>query len=144
MSDLYKCILRLTRNLAKQEKVVAEVSLYTNAQGLFRNELVIRTRKIKAPAEWWAAYGALAPNLQRATRPEEARFDTRARARASSSIIPPMRGIASSSRTLPSHSLIDEDEDGDMVDLVDEEDGEGYKCDDGNDDDDDFVDLEEE
>ena len=26
-----------------------------------------------------------------------------------------MRGITSSSRTLPSHSLIDEDEDGDMV-----------------------------
>ena len=47
-------------------------------------------------------------------RAEEARFDTRARARASSSIIPPMRGIASSSRTLPSYSLIDEDEDGDM------------------------------
>ena len=32
-----------------------------------------------------------------------------------------------------------------MVDSIDEEDGEGYKCDDGNDDDDDdFVDLEEE
>ena len=31
MSDLYKCILRLTRYPAKQEKVVAEVSLYTNA-----------------------------------------------------------------------------------------------------------------
>ena len=31
-----------------------------------------------------------------------------------------------------------------MVDSADEEDGEGYKCDDGNDDDDDFVDLEDE
>ena len=75
---------------------------------------------------------------------EEARFYTRARARVSSSIIPPTRGIASSSRTLSSHSLIDEDEDGDIVDSADEEDGEGYKCDDGNNDDDDFVDLEEE
>ena len=37
---------------------------------------------------------------------------------------------------MPSHSLIDEDEDGDMVDSTEEEDGEGYKCD-GNDDDDD-------
>ena len=83
-------------------------------------------------------------DVARATGAEEARFDTRARARASSSIIPPTRGIASSSRTLPSHSLIDEDEDGDMVDSADEEDGEGYKCGDGNDDDDDFVDLEEE
>ena len=85
-------------------------------------------------------------DVARATRAEESRFDTRARARAkaSSSIIPPTRGIASSSRTLPSHSLIDEDEDGDMVDSTDEEDREGYKCGDGNYDDDDFVDLEEE
>ncbi|XP_010644982.2 uncharacterized protein LOC104877761 [Vitis vinifera] len=84
-------------------------------------------------------------DVARAAGAEEARFDTRARARASSSIIPPTRGIASSSRTLPSHSLIDEDEDGGMVDSADEEDGEGYKCGDGNDDDDDdFVDLEEE
>nr|CAN68338.1 hypothetical protein VITISV_025979 [Vitis vinifera] len=210
MSDLYKCILRLTRDPAKQEKVVVEVSLFTNAQGLFENELTVRTRKTRAPVEWWATYGASTPNLQKfamkihskrrnrldhqrlndlvyikynralkrrynerntidpislkdiddnnewligrmededshgATGAKEARFDTRVRARASSSIIPPTRGIASSSRTLPSHSLIDEDEDGDMVDSADEEDGEGYKCGDGNDDDDDFVDLEEE
>ena len=80
-------------------------------------------------------------------RAEESRFDTRARARAkaNSSIIPPTRGIASSSRTFPSHSLIDEYEDGDIVDSVDEKDGEDYKCGDSNDDDDDddFVDLEE-
>ncbi|KAJ9688880.1 hypothetical protein PVL29_014498 [Vitis rotundifolia] len=250
MSDLYKCILRLIRDPAKQEKVVAEVSLYTNAQGLFGNELAVRTRKTRAPAEWWAAYGASAPNLQkfamkilnltcsasgyeqnwnifenihskrrnrlhhqrlndlvyikynralkrrynerntidpislkaiddsnewligrmededshggaqdgfvfdddnltwgdvaRAIGAEEASFDTRTRAGASSSIIPPTRGIVSSFRTLPSHSLINKDEDGDMVDSADEEDGEGYKCDDRNDDDDDFVDLEEE
>ena len=31
-----------------------------------------------------------------------------------------------------------------MVDSADEEDGEDYKCGDGNDDDDDFFDLEEE
>ena len=49
MSDLYKCILRLTRDPAKQEKVVAEVSLFTNAQGLFGNELAVRTRKTRAP-----------------------------------------------------------------------------------------------
>ena len=83
-------------------------------------------------------------DVAKATGVEEARFDIRARDRASSSIIPPTRGIASSSRTLHSHSLIDEDEDGDMVDSANEEDGEGYKCDDGNDDDDDFVDLDEE
>ena len=48
MSDLYKCILRLTRDPVKQEKVMAEVSLYTNAQGLFENELVVKTRKTRA------------------------------------------------------------------------------------------------
>ena len=54
-------------------------------------------------------------DVARAIGAERARFDARARARASSSIIPPTRGIASSYRTLPSHSLIDEDEDGDML-----------------------------
>ena len=85
-------------------------------------------------------------DVARATRAEEAKFDTRARAKArpSSSTIPPTRRIASSSRTLPSHSLIDEDEDGDMVDSADEEDGEGYQYGDGNNDDDDLIDLEEE
>ena len=48
MSDLYKCILSLIRVPIKQEKVVAEVSLYTNARGLFENELVVRTRKTRA------------------------------------------------------------------------------------------------
>ena len=83
-------------------------------------------------------------DVARAIGAKEVRFDTRARARANSSIIPPTRGIASSSRTLLSHSLIDEDEDEDMIDLANEEDGEDYKCGDGNDDDNDFVDLEEE
>ena len=31
MSDLYKCILRLTRDPVKQEKVMVEVNLYTIA-----------------------------------------------------------------------------------------------------------------
>ena len=64
-------------------------------------------------------------DVARATGVEEARFD--ARARASSSTIPPPRGIASSSRTLSSRSLIDEDEDEnkEMVNSTYEEDGEG-------------------
>ncbi|RVW94821.1 hypothetical protein CK203_034545 [Vitis vinifera] len=45
-------------------------------------------------------------DVARAIGVEEGGFDTRARARASSSIIPPTRGIASSSRTSHSHSLI--------------------------------------
>ncbi|RVW88405.1 hypothetical protein CK203_040914 [Vitis vinifera] len=212
---------RLTRDPAKQEKVVAEVSLYTNAQGLFRNELDVKTMKVKTPGcernwsifenihskrrnrldhqrfndlvyikynqalkrrynerntidpislkdiddinEWLIgrmkdedSHGGAQNDfvfdddnltwgdVARATGAEEAKFDSKARARENSSIIPPTRGIASSSRTLPSHSLIDEYEDGDIVDSVDEKDGEGYKYGDSNEDDDDFVDLEEE
>ena len=79
-------------------------------------------------------------DVAKAIGAEEARFDTRARA--SLSIIPPPRGIGSSFGTLPSRSVIDEDEDGEMVNSTEEEDGEGYKCDDESDDDD-FVDLED-
>ncbi|RVW70236.1 hypothetical protein CK203_056216 [Vitis vinifera] len=83
-------------------------------------------------------------DVARGTGAKGVRFDTKVRAKASSSIISLTRGITLSSRTLPSHLLIDEDEDGDMVDSVDEEDGEGYKYDDRNDDDNDFVDSKEE
>ncbi|RVX07563.1 hypothetical protein CK203_025156 [Vitis vinifera] len=96
----------LTRDPAKEEKVVAEVSLYTNAQGLFGNELAVRTRKTRAPGrmENEDSHGGAQDNfafdddnltwgdVARATGVEEARFDTRARAKASSSIIPPTRG----------------------------------------------------
>ena len=43
---------------------------------------------------------------------------------------------------MPSHSLMNENKE--MVDSTEEEDGEGYKCDDGNDNDNDFVNLEDE
>ncbi|RVW96421.1 hypothetical protein CK203_029760 [Vitis vinifera] len=76
---------------------------------------------------------------KRSPRAEEAKFTPRAKV--SLSIIPQPRRITSSSRTLSSCSLIDEDEE--MVDSVEEEDGEGYQCDNGNNDDD-FVDLEDE
>ena len=79
-------------------------------------------------------------DVAKAIGAKEARYDTRARA--NSSIIPPPKGIASSFRTLPFRSLIDEYEDEEMVDSIDEQDGEGYKCDDGNDDVD-FFDLED-
>ncbi|RVW62352.1 hypothetical protein CK203_062898 [Vitis vinifera] len=46
MSDLYKCILRLTRDPAKQEKVVAEVSLHKCPRTI-RNELAVRTRRLE-------------------------------------------------------------------------------------------------
>ncbi|RVX21622.1 hypothetical protein CK203_002250 [Vitis vinifera] len=179
----------LTRDPTKQEKVVVEVSLYTNAQGLFGNELAIRTRKTRAPAEWWAAYEASAPNLQRfamkvlnltcsalgceqnwsifenihnkrRNRLDHQRLNDlvyikynralKRRCNERNTIDPiSLKDINDSNEWLigrmkDEDSHEDEDEDGDMVDSVDEEDGEGYKCDDENDDDDDFVDLEDE
>ena len=76
-------------------------------------------------------------DVARASEVEESRFDTRARA--SSSRLPSSRGndTASSSRLMPSLSLIDEDEEIDY--WGNEEDKEGY-----NDDDDHYVDVEDE
>ena len=73
-------------------------------------------------------------DVTRARKAEEPRFDTRARA--SSSRLRSSRGndIASSSRPMPSLSLIDEDEEMDY--WGNEEDEEGY-----NDDDDHYVDV---
>ncbi|RVW69218.1 hypothetical protein CK203_060811 [Vitis vinifera] len=200
-------VVGLTRDAIKQEKVVAEVSLYTNAQGLFENELTIRTRKTRALAEWWAAYGASTLNLQRfamkvlnltcsasgceqnwsifenihskrRNRLDHQRLNDlvyikynralKKRYNERNTIDPiSLKDIDDNNECLigimeyeDSHGGAqkdfvfdddnltwrrpDEDEDGDIVDSADEEDGEGYKCDDGNNDDDDFVDLEEE
>ena len=76
-------------------------------------------------------------DVARASEAEEPRFDTRARA--SSSMLPSSRGndTTSSSRPMPSLSLIDEDEEMDY--WGNEEDEEGY-----NDDDSHYVDVEDE
>lgn len=74
-----------------------------------------------------------------ATGAKEAKFDTKGKA--NSSIIPTPRGINSSFKTISFLPLINEDEK--MVHSTEEEDGEGYKCDNRNDDDD-FVDLKDE
>ena len=75
-------------------------------------------------------------DVARASEAKEPRFDTRARA--SSSRLPSSRGndTASSSRPMPSLSLIDEDEEMDY--WGNEEDEEGY-----NDDDIHYVDVED-
>ena len=75
-------------------------------------------------------------DVSRASEVKEPRFDTRARA--SSSKLPSSRGndTSSSSKPMPSLSLIDEDEEMDY--WGNEEDEEGY-----NDDDDHYVDVED-
>lgn len=61
---LYKVIRRLIPIVNDQDKVMDELALYKNAEGLFGNQMAIRHRKSKAPAEWWGFYGASTPNLQ--------------------------------------------------------------------------------
>ena len=45
MSDLYKCIKRLTNDSAMRMNNVDELTLYINARGIFGNELVILKSK---------------------------------------------------------------------------------------------------
>ncbi|CAM8981053.1 unnamed protein product [Rhodiola kirilowii] len=65
MSSLYACIRRLNPDMEVQDKISDELDLYRNACGLFGDDLAVRQRKKKSPAEWWAAYGASTPNLQK-------------------------------------------------------------------------------
>ncbi|CAM8979646.1 unnamed protein product [Rhodiola kirilowii] len=65
MSGLYACIRRLIPDMEVQDKITDELDLYRNASGLFGDDLAVRQRKKKSPAEWWAAYGASTPNLQK-------------------------------------------------------------------------------
>lgn len=48
MSDIYKCIERITKDTYRQMKVVDELSMYTNAVGVFGHLLAILERKTKA------------------------------------------------------------------------------------------------
>ncbi|KAH7658191.1 Ribonuclease H-like protein [Dioscorea alata] len=45
-------------------KIMSELHMYKNAEGLFGIPLAIRSRKTKALAEWWNLYGTSTPNVQ--------------------------------------------------------------------------------
>lgn len=49
INGLYECIQRLEPVLAKQDKIMEELTSYKQAQGLFGNAMAIRHRKTKAP-----------------------------------------------------------------------------------------------
>ncbi|CAM8892600.1 unnamed protein product [Rhodiola kirilowii] len=65
MTGLYACIQRLIPDTEVQDKITDELELYRNASGLFGGTMAVRHREKKSPAEWWAAYGASAPDLQK-------------------------------------------------------------------------------
>lgn len=64
MEGLYRTMQRLIPSHAEQDKIVDQLSLYRNAEGLFGMEFAIRHRKTKSPSEWWQCYGASTPNLR--------------------------------------------------------------------------------
>ncbi|XP_050248772.1 uncharacterized protein LOC126696025 [Quercus robur] len=55
---------RLVPSVEIQNKIMAELPIYKKAEGLFGIELAKRSRKTRAPAEWWSLYGSSTPNLQ--------------------------------------------------------------------------------
>lgn len=61
---LIDSITRLVPNITMQDKIIAELPIYKEAGGLFGRDVAKRHRSLKAPAEWWATYGAVAPHLQ--------------------------------------------------------------------------------
>ncbi|GKU89252.1 hypothetical protein SLEP1_g3416 [Rubroshorea leprosula] len=48
-----------------QLKIYDEVAIYNRAQGRFGDDLAIKSRDSKSPAEWWTLFGHSAPNLQK-------------------------------------------------------------------------------
>nr|XP_018686228.1 PREDICTED: uncharacterized protein LOC103993628 [Musa acuminata subsp. malaccensis] len=64
VSGLYQCIARLVPDIEIQDKIINELSLYKNAEGLFGNPMAIRSRTTLSPAEWWNLFGNSTPNLQ--------------------------------------------------------------------------------
>lgn len=48
MKGLYDCISRLVLELETQDKILEELNLYKNAQGLFGINMVVRQRKTRA------------------------------------------------------------------------------------------------
>ncbi|KAL0005005.1 hypothetical protein SO802_012566 [Lithocarpus litseifolius] len=63
-AGLYACIQRLVPSTEIQEKIVAKLPMYKKAEGLFGIQLALRSRKTRAPAEWWSFYGSSTLNLQ--------------------------------------------------------------------------------
>ncbi|KAK8934674.1 hypothetical protein KSP39_PZI014545 [Platanthera zijinensis] len=51
MEGLYKTMQRLIPNHEEQDKIIDQLTLYRNAEGLFGMEFAIRHRKIKSPGK---------------------------------------------------------------------------------------------
>ncbi|CAL9764066.1 unnamed protein product [Musa acuminata subsp. burmannicoides] len=65
LSGLYQCVARLVPSIEVQDKIIHELSLYKNAEGLFGIPIAVRSRTTTSPAEWWSLFGNSTPNLQK-------------------------------------------------------------------------------
>ncbi|CAL9085775.1 unnamed protein product [Musa textilis] len=64
LDGLYQCVTRFVPSVEVQDKIIHELSLYKNAEGLFGILMVVRSRTTTSPAEWWSLFGNSTPNLQ--------------------------------------------------------------------------------
>ncbi|KAL0916082.1 hypothetical protein M5K25_013564 [Dendrobium thyrsiflorum] len=61
---LYQCIGRLSKDVAEEDKISNELSLYIRGEGLFGIPPAVRQRTTRSPVDWRLAYGQGATNLQ--------------------------------------------------------------------------------
>ncbi|XP_019086262.1 PREDICTED: uncharacterized protein LOC104718701 [Camelina sativa] len=64
VKGLYDVLERLVLELASQDKIDTELTVFKNAEGLFGFSMAKRQRKLKAPTEWWSSYGGSTPTLR--------------------------------------------------------------------------------
>ncbi|XP_058006514.1 uncharacterized protein LOC110632856 [Hevea brasiliensis] len=64
VTGLYLVVARLIPNKEEQNKIMAQLPFYQNAEGVFGMDMAIRNRKKVSPATWWLTYEATTPNLR--------------------------------------------------------------------------------
>ncbi|XP_010456816.1 PREDICTED: uncharacterized protein LOC104738321 [Camelina sativa] len=64
VKGLYNVIERLVLELAAQDKIDTELTVFKTAERLFGLPMAKRQWKLKAPTEWWYSYGGSTPTLR--------------------------------------------------------------------------------
>ncbi|GKV51788.1 hypothetical protein SLEP1_g58413 [Rubroshorea leprosula] len=57
VKGLYDCIEKLIPNHDDQDKIIDQLHLYKEAEGMFADPMAVRSRSKRAPAQWWSSYG---------------------------------------------------------------------------------------
>ncbi|GKV09693.1 hypothetical protein SLEP1_g21152 [Rubroshorea leprosula] len=63
VKGLYDCIEKLIPNHDDQDKIIDQLHLYKEAEGMFVDPMVLRSKSKRAPAQWWSSYGMETPEL---------------------------------------------------------------------------------